>query len=204
LSIFFTSDTHFSHGNVIVYCNRPWVQPGDLGFNQENQRWGFLDSDVKKARAEEMDEEMIQNWNAKVGKNDIVYHAGDVIFSRNPKRIKTVLDRLNGKIHLTPGNHDDELLQVYPERFESIQLIRKVKWQKKRIIICHYPIYSWEGKHYKSIHLFGHCHGTINDSWKEPNSMDIGVDPNGYAPLSFKEVMQKLETFTPYKTKRGI
>ena len=75
--IWFTSDTHFSHTNIIKYCNRPFYS------------------------AKEMDATLITNWNCLVKPNDIVYHLGDVSF--NPER---VVDKLNGKIILIYGNHD--------------------------------------------------------------------------------------------------
>ena len=52
-SIWFTSDTHFSHCNIIKYCNRP-----------------FKDVD-------EMNKILIQNWNNVVRPDDIVWHLGD-------------------------------------------------------------------------------------------------------------------------------
>jgi len=80
LNIFFTSDTHFGHKNILKYCNRPFVN------------------------VEEMDEVMIERWNGRIGKNDSVYHLGDFSFSSNPK---TYFERLNGKKILIIGNHDN-------------------------------------------------------------------------------------------------
>ena len=51
--VFFTSDLHLGHANVITYDNRPF------------------------SSVEEMDEELIRRWNAKVGKGDVVYVLGD-------------------------------------------------------------------------------------------------------------------------------
>lgn len=51
--VFFTSDTHFTHANIIRFCSRPFKN------------------------VEEMDETMIANWNRVVGENDIVFHLGD-------------------------------------------------------------------------------------------------------------------------------
>jgi calcineurin-like phosphoesterase family protein len=51
--VFFTSDTHFGHANIIKYCGRPF------------------------ASVEEMNRELIARWNAVVGPRDTVYHLGD-------------------------------------------------------------------------------------------------------------------------------
>lgn len=74
---FFTSDTHFSHKNIIKYCNRPF------------------------ASIEEMDVKMMTNWNNVVKPDDLVYHLGDVTFG-NPENLT-----LNGSKILIIGSHDD-------------------------------------------------------------------------------------------------
>ena len=78
--IWFTSDTHFGHKNIINFCERP-----------------FKDTD-------EMDEFIINNWNSKINKDDIVFHLGDFAFASN-KRWQELICRLNGKIYLILGNH---------------------------------------------------------------------------------------------------
>ena len=80
-NIFFTSDTHFWHDNIIKFCNRP--------FNS----------------IEEMNDTIIENWNKVVGKNDIVFHLGDFCFCGSDK-FKDIIERLNGYIYLILGNHD--------------------------------------------------------------------------------------------------
>ena len=73
--VFFTSDTHFYHGNIIRFCNRP-----------------FKDVEV-------MNETIISNWNNTVRQDDIVFHLGDFCLGGSAEWTK-ILDRLNGKIYL--------------------------------------------------------------------------------------------------------
>ena len=53
--IYFISDTHFNHNNIIKYCNRP--------FKSIN----------------EMNQTIINNWNKTVKADDEIYHLGDLV-----------------------------------------------------------------------------------------------------------------------------
>jgi calcineurin-like phosphoesterase family protein len=52
-----------------------------------------------------MNEKMIEYWNDRVGRGDIVYHLGDFGFGKE-EETKKIRFRLKGKIHLILGNHD--------------------------------------------------------------------------------------------------
>lgn len=80
VNIWFTSDTHFGHRNIIKFCNRPWNT------------------------VEEMDNALIENWNKVVKPEDIVFHLGDFAFATNG-RWKEIINSLNGHIYLIVGNH---------------------------------------------------------------------------------------------------
>ena len=94
-NIFFTSDHHFGHRNIIRFCKRP--------FNS----------------AIEMDDEMVRRWNEKVTPEDTVYHLGDVGMIK-PEILHRILNRLHGKICLIKGNHDRAALEC-SDRFEWIK-----------------------------------------------------------------------------------
>lgn len=81
MNIYFTSDLHFGHKNVIPYCNRPYK---DL---------------------EEMHEAIITIWNETVKEGDTVYVLGD--FSLNKRWSQDITPLLNGNKILISGNHDD-------------------------------------------------------------------------------------------------
>lgn len=103
--VFFTSDTHFNHTNIIRFCNRPF-------------------KDVSH-----MNETIISNWNRVVGSEDIVFHLGDFCLGGSAEWIN-VLNRLNGKIYLISGNHDiKNLRQNYTKYFEHIAM----KMYNKRV-----------------------------------------------------------------------
>jgi calcineurin-like phosphoesterase family protein len=79
--IFFTSDLHLGHSNIIGYTNRPF-------------------KDINH-----MNEEIIKRWNKKVGVDDLVYHVGDFSF-KNSDNKNRYEQRLNGNIVHILGNHD--------------------------------------------------------------------------------------------------
>jgi calcineurin-like phosphoesterase family protein len=78
--IFFTSDHHFDHANIIKYCNRPFLS------------------------VDEMNEEIVKRWNQVVDANDTVYYLGD--FSLGKGSVEKFVPRLNGEKYLVMGNHD--------------------------------------------------------------------------------------------------
>lgn len=79
--VFFTSDHHFGHQNIISYCARPW------------------DS------VEEMTEGLVEAWNETVHPDDLVYYLGDFAMGRIDDTLP-IVGRLNGTKLLVPGNHD--------------------------------------------------------------------------------------------------
>ena len=119
--VFFTSDTHFYHGNIIRFCNRP-----------------FKDVDM-------MNETIISNWNNTIGQDDIVFHLGDFCLGGSAEWTK-ILDRLNGKIYLIMGNHDlKNIRQGYIDRFEHVAMQMHIEIGKQRIYLNHYPFLCFDG-----------------------------------------------------------
>jgi len=161
--IFFTSDTHFGHQNVIKYSNRPF-----------RDKW-------------DMDEQLISRWNAKVPENAIVYHLGDFSFSQ-PERTLEVANQLNGTIRFIRGNHDRGIKGPITRRFEWIKDLAEVRSPDgRKLVLCHYPLTTWNQSHRGSWMLHGHCHGNL----RAPAStrLDVGVDTHGnYEPYSWEEI----------------
>jgi len=182
-NVFFTSDTHFQHKNIMKYCDR--------AFNT----------------TEEMDEKMIRNWNKVVGSNDIVFHLGDFIFhrtnnvTRQKEETTAFLSSLNGKKHLVIGNHDGRGTRN-ADGWEDVHDMLQVKcFGEQSIILCHYAMVVGRSSHHGYWHLFGHSHGTLGrvddfhsgqsavaELLKVRKAFDVGVDSWNYTPLSFEQV----------------
>lgn len=171
--VFFTSDTHFGHNNIIKYSGRP-----------------FKD-------ANHMDEMLIKTWNATVSEDDEVYHLGDVSLTGFEKTLE-ILNRLNGKIYLIKGNHEKSvLMKSYTrDRFEWIRDMTEVNINGQAITLCHYAMRVWNKSHRGSWHLYGHSHNSLEtEVWGR--SMDVGVDAanvilGDYRPFSFEEISRIL------------
>lgn len=175
--IFFVSDTHFGHTNIIKYCNRP--------FNN----------------VDEMDEALINNWNAKVPKDGIVYHLGDFAWG-SINYWEKIREQLNGEIILIYGNHDEKYLnnKLMYKLFKEVTPQKKIWINKIPIYMNHYPFLCFGGS-YKGLgstwQLFGHVHS--NPRSEEgldhkrlvncfPTQYDVGVDNNNFTPISFDEL----------------
>ena len=176
--MFFTSDTHFCHENIIKYCRRPF-------------------KDI-----EENDEELIKRWNDKVPKDGIVFHLGDVAFG-NTNRVDEILKRLNGKIYLVIGNHDwRRIVNNHKWRFELMTQQINMKIGKRHIILNHYPMLcfsgAWRGED-ATYQLFGHVHTSLyTDEGLDHQRLkmlftsqyDVDVYNSNFTPVSWKEVDQ--------------
>lgn len=170
---FFYSDPHFGHEAIIRYCSRPF-------------------KDVA-----EMDRALISNWNETVGPADEVWLLGDVFFCQ-AKEAHRILDQLNGSIHLVLGNHDKVIKHdnTLIKRFASVtdgikEIDRHVDGEKVRLVLCHYPILSWNKAYRGSLQLHGHSHGAIPHDPRYRRH-DVGVDVWNYHPVSLDEVGRKL------------
>lgn len=172
--IYFISDTHFGHSNIIKYCNRPF------------------------SSIEEMDECLIDNWNSVVKDKDEIYHLGDFSLSKNKEYLKSIVKRLKGKKHLVKGNHDYLKDGEYCSLgFQSVQYYKELKWNKRKFCLMHFPLLSWNKMHRGSYMVHGHCHGTINHLNLGITRIDVGVDNFNYTPVSIEEVENLLKDNKP-------
>lgn len=193
--IYFSSDQHYWHNNVIRYCARPHKS------------------------VEDMNEDMVLKWNQTVLPEDTVYVLGD--FSLAFRAVETFPQRLMGTKYLVPGNHD--FCHSYHKKSRSPE--NREKWlQKYRdhgfmvlpeqttldlpgigvVNMCHHPYATeyelkngdkyekWRPNDDGKILLCGHVHET----WKTRRSpkgtlmINVGVDVHGFYPLSLDKLVE--------------
>ncbi len=182
-NIFFCSDTHFDHKNIIAFCNRPF----------EN--------------VEEMNQKLIENWNAKVPKNGLVFHLGDFGWG-GYQDYKKIREQLNGDIVLIKGNHDFrngcQSAAQYDELFLHTSQQMLINIEGRKVYLNHCPLLCYGGTYRDPkglvYQLFGHVHSGPNAKGEDlvrlqylfPTQYDVGVDNNEYAPISWEEVNKKI------------
>lgn len=182
---FVISDTHFGHTNSWQMFKRPDGSP------------------LRPfSSTEEMDEAMIERWNAKVQPHDVVYHLGDVVINR---KYLHLVKRLNGKKRLVRGNHDIFKDQDYRDvGFDSLYGVRVFT---DKFILSHIPLHPDCITHRFKVNVHGHLHanevmrtrtnmvhGTMTGLVTEPDPryLCVSVEHTDYEPLSFEEVDERI------------
>lgn len=190
-SIWFTSDLHFYHNNVIRYCDRPYIS------------------------VEEMNEKLIANWNNTVKPEDTIYCMGDLSLAIRP--VELFSNRLIGNKKLVPGNHDwchpankkakGERLSNWIKHYENfgweiLPLHSELNIEGVSTVNMSHMPYKGDTtdtrhENYRLIDdgrvlICGHVH----EKWKTkvtPNGtlmINVGVDVWNYIPVSLTEITQ--------------
>jgi calcineurin-like phosphoesterase family protein len=129
---------------------------------------------------------LIDNWNSRVQKGDIVYFLGDFSFAKDFTKTLDVFLRLNGEKHLIKGNHDKNSYNLdWMSKYE----IKELNIHNKHIVLCHYRMMVWNRSHHGSLHFYGHSHSKNTET---SQTCDIGVDNWNYAPTSLPEILERL------------
>lgn len=177
--VWFTSDWHLGHENIIRYCNRPFKN------------------------ALEMDEEIILKCNESAGVADVLFFIGDFCFydrRRDECSYEELAEQYRSRIncqniYFIHGNHDKKLRgsDAFRKLWRGTYDLLEVEVNQQRITLCHYAMRVWDKSHHGSWQLYGHSHGDLADDPKLL-SFDCGVDCFKFYPVHFnhvKEIMDK-------------
>ncbi len=160
--IWFTSDTHFNHTNIIKHASRPF------------------------SSTDEMNKVMVARWNDVVSSGDTVYHLGDFMWGRDTENL---LSKLNGQKCLIKGNHDRGAI-IKSSKWCMVKDYYELKVvigeRKQCIVLSHYAFRVWNKMHYGSWMLYGHSHGNLSDIGGL--TLDVGVDKHNYQPVNMDQV----------------
>ena len=173
--IWFTSDLHLNHMNILKY--EPISRPFDT--------------------VEEMNETLIGNWNACVKDDDTVFILGDLCMGINDDAAALV-NRLKGKKILIRGNHDTTPRRKIFEEECGIEIhdIYYLPYKGRYFVLCHFPIANEEfmemmrRDNSEVIMLYGHVHSNAPCGYVD-GTFHVGVDSNGLAPVSIEEIWKQ-------------
>jgi len=196
-NMFFTSDHHFGHANIIKYCDRPYDN------------------------VEAMNEDLISKWNAVVMPGDEVYYLGD--FSMTLGAVERITPRLNGRKYLIAGNHDHihpyhgksrkpEVLAANTQTYFDagwtimpLQVNLVVPSLDRAVLMTHFPFASAPDPSYKDKYtkyrpyddgqwlLCGHRH-LRSQEHLDRRIIDVGVDANAYTPISLDYILELMRS----------
>ena len=168
--IYYISDLHLGHENIIRLCNRPYKT------------------------LDEMQADIITKWNTKIKKDDTVYILGDMFFKqKNNQYVIQTLNKLNGNKILIKGNHD-QFLNVIGNvyfYFQKVTDYMKIQDNGRQVILFHYPIEEWDGFFRGSYHLYGHVHNNSKDLDSISRRYNVGVDVNNFYPMTLDELIER-------------
>ena len=171
--IYFFSDAHFDHSNIIRYCRRPFHSTG------------------------QMNRELVARWNNVVGENESIYFLGDMTFGRRRHPIDYWLGKLNGDVNFIRGNHDTDIINratVTPER-------SGIQYGDYKFLLMHHPYrpFGYDGwiihgdKHNNSLKRYPF----INQKTKTVN---VCAELVNYTPLSLDRLISLLDTGFSFRT----
>lgn len=130
----YIADMHFDHADILAYDNRPFLSVA------------------------EMNEAMIQNWNAVVSPDDLTWILGDFC-AGGAERWREILGRLNGKKALIIGNHDaPEAVAGTKDLLADAAEYREIIDGGRSVVLCHYPIPFFRDHYFGRYHIYGHVH----------------------------------------------
>lgn len=186
---FRTADLHVSHHNIIEYAGRPYTS------------------------IEEMNEALIDNWNAVVKPGDRVTIHGDLVMGRIAESLPMVA-RLNGDKVLILGNHDrpwpgnsEKSRRGWAEQYEAVGLrLIALDWFDEeiksglKVRSSHFP---YVGDSHDTDRFTDHrppdkgdwlLHGHVHEAWKVRGRMiNVGVDVWDYTPVHIDTLVEIIE-----------
>ena len=181
MAIYLTSDLHLNHTREFIYRPR--------GFNS----------------VEEMNETIIERFNATVSSDDDVYILGDICLGGGTLEVlaanKALIERLNGKLHIIRGNHDTNpriaMYETCANVVEPVKYADMIHYKKYHFYLSHYPTMTAnleaESLHQCTLNLFGHTHQNRNFYNDIPMYYHVGVDSHNCYPVLLDDIINEMK-----------
>ena len=162
--IWFTGDQHFCHEAAAKFDTRNFTS-------------------VTK-----MNRKLIEQWNAVVKKDDVVWVLGDFFFTQDLKSLTKIVKVLNGKKYLIKGNHDSFYPGAYINAGFSKYYDLPILYNNV-LLLSHEPVTTLSGDGLFNIHA--HTHGRSFEL-RTPKHYCVSVDATELRPVSLNEIYSSL------------
>ena len=162
------SDLHLDHDNIIDYCDRPF------------------------SSVEEMNDVLVEHWNAVVDPDDEVLYGGDLTIRTSAAALLDWLNELNGEIVFLLGNHDGTVL----EELDRVQFVEEFRFEHRGVpfYAIHDPAdgpSNWNGWL-----LHGHHHNNWPNQFPfvehDSRRVNFSVELLDYRPLAIDRLVDYL------------
>jgi len=175
--IWFTSDWHLNHRNIIKYCERPFKN------------------------VHHMNKAILENYHKVVKEDDQVYFLGDMTMDGPSNKLKyeSLFNSLPGMKHLVLGNHDRFKPFDYHELgFVSVHTALKqtfghidIAFGQADFFMAHDPAWAQLPE---TLWICGHVHNHWKSMKTDKNTIiiNVGVDVWDFKPVSFDEVVNEV------------
>ena len=170
--IWLSSDLHLGHNKSFIYESR-----------------GFLS-------IEEMNNNIIKNFNNVIANDDDLYLLGDTFLGDLTTGIN-LFNQLPGKIHLIWGNHCTDNRKIAMSQchnvVEVVGFAGMLHYHKYHFYLSHFPALTTNFDDYqrplkqRTLCLAGHTHSQIK--FELCNSYNVAVDAHNCYPVSIDEII---------------
>jgi calcineurin-like phosphoesterase family protein len=160
---FFTSDHHFGQGGAR----------------------GLFKRRFESVAA--MDAAMVARWNEVVRPDEEVWHLGDFAMRQPVPRMAELLAALAGTKHLIAGNNDGPATTGLAG-WASVRTYAELEVDGTWLILCHYPLRTWNRMGRGALNLHGHSHGRLAPLRRQ---VDVGVDCWDFRPITLDQIRSR-------------
>jgi calcineurin-like phosphoesterase family protein len=165
-NVWFWSDQHFSHKNIIRFCDRP--------FNS----------------VDDMNRSLLGNCIARVQQDDIIIFGGDIAM-HDLQSANVILRAIPGHKILVLGNHDCLGATILPLEVDEVAPYLEFNFEGRPIFVSHYPL-NEHSLGFRQINLHGHLHDNplplaLGTGDKHVN---MCVERTNYAPMLLSDLLR--------------
>ena len=167
----------------------------------------------------EHDEALVRNWNSKATNKTTGFLLGDTMFGYGgEQKFKMLLNRLSfNQLYVMSGNHaagwsqtfkeiDSNVLCIDDKQVVFVPNYLEAMVNGQLIVMCHYPVLSWNAAGKGSWMLFSHVHGSLVNSAlgrlylnNGGKTLEVSVEASVH-PFTYAEVAAAMRKKGDFKT----